>query len=434
VGGLKTHERLLFDVYPDVKIYIMSYNTMKYVSDAYYKTSHSGKIAKYKSCPINFKFKGAIVYDECHLIGSPSSRQGEIIKQVSEHFDYRYFSSGTPADKNEKLYTICSLLDRSLTQGLSYYGWLKQYVRLGNRFSKYAINNDEWDLEKLDALNKRLLTYSTKRGVECLDVPEQIVVPTIEISMSDEHRKIYEEFSYFVVDDIKNRASQNNAGLVANLTNSFQLAQLSCDNPKLLKKNAHFDEFDSSLQKMIDKFDYAKSFNKLRVLDDIIETHCDEQDEKIIVWYYHPWTLYELENHYSKRAPFVVSSELSREDRMKRVEEFKTSKSKIILMSIASANSSTTIVEAKAMVFYETSWVYTDFDQATGRIQRPGQDQSTRVYTIRYKSSVDNIQHENLLTKGKTVQTLLTKQSLSGDEWRQVFNATLSSKLGEETY
>jgi SNF2 family DNA or RNA helicase len=130
-----------------------------------------------------------------------------------------------------------------------------------------------------------------------------------------------------------------------------------------------------------------------------------------------------LAAHLQKRSPVVVSSQLTPEERIQALEAFKRSKSQIAIMSMASANSSVTIIEAKAMVFYETSWVYTDYSQATGRIQRPGQNQTTRIYDIRFARSLDNLQLNNIRSKGNTVQQLLSKESLNHDEWVNIFNA-----------
>jgi SNF2 family DNA or RNA helicase len=431
IGDYKGDDRMIFDAYPDKKLYVMTYDSIKYVADAYYRAANpkSKKIPAYRHCPIKWTVPAAMFFDECHLIGSPDSRRFKVIQSFVHRFEYRYFSSGTPMDKYNKLWGLSTLIDPSLTGGLSYHSWLAQHVQLGNRFSKYAINENTWDLQKLDALNKKLLNYSSKRGIECLNVPEQYVKEPIVIPMSEQHREIYQAFSYFVIDKVFEASKQNGAGVAANLTNNFQFAHLACDNPKLLLDNEHFTELDPELQKKISSFNYSKEYSKLRVLDDIIETHCDEQDEKIIVWYYHPKTLVELEKHLAKRKPFVVSSKLTNQERVETVEAFKTSDSKIIIMSIASANSSTTLVEAKAMAFYETSWVYTDYDQSTGRIQRPGQDQSTVVYNIRFGNSIDCLQLKNLQTKGGLVNSLLSRDSLAKEDWKRIFNCAMDTQI-----
>lgn len=417
-------DRGVFSAYPKIRTFVMTYDTYRRIFD-YYKA----KKQKLIDVLISWfgEYKGCVFFDECHLIGSPTSLRAKAILKTVDAYHYRYLFSGTFADKYAKLYIPSRVLDPSLVDGLSYHAWLEQYCELGNKYSKYAVNENSWDLKKLDALNKRLLEYSSKRGVECLDVPEQYEVPTIQVAMSPEHRAIYEAFSYFVVDDVRAKNEANGLGWAANLTSSFQFAQLSCDNPKLLEQSPRFSEFPPDLQKNIVKFNYEKSFTKLRVLDDILSTHCDDLDEAVIVWYYHPLSKDALVKHLAARHPFVVSSELSKEERQQTIDAFKQqTKSKVIIMSIVSASTSITLIEAKAMVFYETSWAYVDYSQASGRIQRPGQDKETRVYTCRFSKSVDSLQQHNLATKGKVINDLLSRPSLTKDDWKKLFSFSAS--------
>jgi succinyl-CoA synthetase alpha subunit len=82
---------------------------------------------------------------------------------------------------------------------------------------------------------------------------------------------------------------------------------------------------------MIQKFNYEKEFYKLDVLDDIIKDECDENDNKIMIFYVHPLTKDYLINHLIKRQPYIISADVPSEERFKIVQEFEKADSKILI-------------------------------------------------------------------------------------------------------
>jgi SNF2 family DNA or RNA helicase len=343
-----------------------------------------------------------------------------------QFFEYRYLFSATPCDKEEKMYVLLKILDKKLINGLDYNGWLTQFCELGNRFSKYGINKETWDYGKWTLLQDTLYKdYAVKRGKELLNLPVAYDEPLIKVNMSTKHREIYEAFTYEVIQDVKSRNNSNHAGLVANLVNTFAYLQLSVDNPLCLLKTEKFDQFPFKLQQLIKGFNYEKDFDKLEALDYVIDDECVEQENKVIIFCYHPLTIECLAKHFGKKAA-ILSSTIPKEERFAIIDAFKKSSERILVASVLIANTSFSLNECKAAIFYERPWDFITYEQARGRIYRIGQTEEVRYYNMCYNQSIDNLQLAALDKKGKVMENLVKKNVLSSDEWRMVFNYDIS--------
>jgi hypothetical protein len=412
------------------KTFIMSYDAFRAINDYYDKIKHNRKkktAYKKSALPLEIwleNYKGIIFLDECHHLGNPFSLRSHAININLKYFEYRYLSTATLCDKKEKIYMPLKILDKSLISGLGYYAWLSQYVTLGNKWRKYGINESTWNLQKWAELQDVLYKdYAVKRPKSILGLKPEVDMPVIQVDMSPSHRAIYEAFSNEVVSKINqnvNLATHRALNHVMAFANLFPYAMLGVNNPKCLEDSKNFINFPPRLQSMIRQFNFQKDFTKLNVLDKIIQEECVENDNKIVVFYYHPKTKDELVKHLP--SAFVVSADIEKENRFPIIESFKKSKEKIIIMSINIANTSFSLIEAKAMVFFENTFNYTDYFQARGRITRIGQEEETRYYQILYRDSLNALELKNLQTKGQTMDNLIKKNLLSPEEWKLIFN------------
>lgn len=370
---------------------------------------------------------GGLFLDEVHTINNPGSRRSQLLNMNITYFKYRYEFTGTLADKYEKLYQPLKILDKALVDGKSYEDWLSGYVQLGNRFSKYAINDDTWNLEKINNLNKVLLTtYGSKRMMnECLDLPMDYDVPTIYLEMSQKQRQIYEEFTKEELKAASLRKLAGEATIKDSIMNMFGVFQLAVDNPECIIGSPTYEKFPLELQKLIKSYKYENDSVKMDALKDVLSDRVDESDERGIVWYYHPKTAECLKKVLKKYDPVVVEAGMGKDDISNVIKEFKNNnKHKIIIASINIMNTSVTLIECKFQCYLEKTYNYTVYEQSRGRIHRPGKDAMSRTYTFCYKNSIDYIQAENLRTKGNLLNSLMNKDYISQDNWKRIFNAT----------
>lgn len=419
-------------------ILIMTYDTFKGINNFYYDQKNGTKSNPHPSQKVDFKnscvpikdwldgYHGAIFLDECHSLANPKSRRSQTIDMNLMYFKYRYEFTGTLADKYEKLYEPLHILDRALVEGKGYTDWLQSYNEVGNRFSKYAVNPDKWDMEKIVELNQRLLKdYAAKRKmIECLDLPMNYDVPTINVDMSPVHRKIYEEFVKQEMKLAQERKLAGESTVKDSIMNMFGIFQLACENVECIKDTPSFEKFPEDLQTMINNYDWLKDNSKVPVIEAVLEERVDEESQRGIVWYYHPKTKECLVKLLKKYNPVVIEAGMGPEVMSEAIKEFKTNdKHRIIIASINIMNTSVTLTECKWNLYVERTFNYTIYSQSRGRTWRPGQTEVCRTYMTCFKNSIDNLQLQNLQQKGAVLESLLNKNIVDQRMWKMIFNA-----------
>lgn len=443
ISSYPFEKRNIFDssAYPQ-KIIILSYDVLKSISNYYYdiakgtkKTPHPSQVTDYRKSfmPIEewIGNENAVLFlDECHSLSSPKSRRTQIMNMIVPYFEYRYLFTGTLADKYEKLYEPCWILDKNLVELKGYEEWIDTYNERGTKFSQYAINPNGWHIDKIEKLNKTLLDYSVKKKLtECLDIPTMIEVPVISVDMSPIQRKIYEKFSTHTMNSIFEK-SKEDGNFSQKMLNLFPYLQMSVDNPSCLLNSENFENFDEELKSLIKKYDYVKDNSKIEYIDDILENELEENELRGLLWYYHPLTKDALEKRYKKYNPIVIGSDVSEEERFERIKTFKSSnKHKILIASIGILNTSVTLTECKFQIYVEKTFKFNDYEQSLHRIWRAGQDDITKTYSIRFNNSIDNLQEINLKTKGEVLNSLLNKSYIEKGLWKRIFNLRLADEI-----
>lgn len=421
----------------DYDIVICNYDTFRFINDYYDKTVHKRtKKVKYRKSAIPFDKwfgdkKGLLFMDECHLATGRSGRTDVIFMNL-KYFKYRYLFSATPTDKEEKFYSLLRIMNNGLVKGLSYLDWCSQFCEIGTRFSAYQPNLDTWDQNKWSHLQDEISgLYIVTRDKSLLNLPPAIKMPLIHITMSPEHRAVYEAFSYLDMEMIKKKNDQTHSGLVNELCGSFQILQMAVENPEMIVGSKVMHSIDSlncdkqlidNFKNALKNFNYDKHFAKLPALDNIVQYECNELGNKMIIFYYHPATMQALHRKYPDA--FVLSADVEKKDRFQLIEDFKKSDQEIIIMSILIGNTSFTLNEVKACVYFERSWSGIEMEQSEGRFHRIGQTDEVRIYNMLYDCSIDNIQLDTIESKGKTLESLGKKANLTPEEWRTLLGGS----------
>lgn len=407
-------------------VLIFSYDSWKLITSSYGDKS-KGKIL---NVPLNNFFKNEdklICLDECHYLSNPKSDRSKSVFKYLKYFKYRYLFSATPADKNEKLYSICLMLDPKLCMYLKYNDWINKYNDVGTWFSKYAINKNKWHTEELEELNQNLAKYSAKRKAsDVLDLPK-CTFKTFNIDMSEKQKTLYKLFT----NDIVNNCIKKNPDMAGTsvdiIKEAFSTVMSFVENPNVIA-NSDSDMISESIKEKCEKYNYASDYAKLDIVDAILEEEFNNE-QRGIIWYIHPKTKDVIIDRYSNYNPIVISSEMNEEERNQALKEFKNNDSHKIL--IASQNilaTSVTLIEATFAIYLEVSFSYETFLQSTGRIYRIGQDRPVRMYHIWLKDSTD-IFHQNAIEQKKDlVNTLFSakeKPILTLKQMKQLFEGSL---------
>jgi len=425
-------------------IVITNYNTFRNICNYYYDKSHPRKTIKQTDASGKQKNKkeprkefrsavlplqewlggqpGILLLDESHSLADNSSQQTKHMVHHLKFFEYRYLFTGTPADKNEKLYTQCKILDASLVHNLNYNQWCQEYNKVGNNFSPYAINPNGWRYEKIKELNEKLTSDYVvfRKASDCLDIPKNYI-KKMYVELTKEHRFIYEAFVRSALDYIQ---SSTGGLLTRDIINAFPYLQLALDNPDLLIQN-HPDLLTPELRKAVENFNFKENAKKIEVLEDIVAFHAKDLKEKGIVWIWHPDTAYKLQEVLKEYNPLVIIGDTPEETRQQILQEFREgSTHRILIASILVLNTSVTLTQAKFQVYVERVYNYSQYTQSIARISRHGQDQQTYTYPLIYDNSIDVVLSINLDQKDILTNKLVSKGFLTQQEWKKIFNCT----------
>jgi len=430
---------------PNTSIVVTNYNTFRVICQHYNKLKNPKKVAaKAKAASVakelGAKVKksktnpqvlplldwfgdqpGILILDECHNVSNPQSEQTKWFLAHAPVFEYRYLFSGTPFDKNEKLYAQLKILDPALVLRLSYTEWLANYAVLGTAFSPHAIAS--WRYDKVKELNEKVRAgYGgiLRKREDVLVIPANNT-KKLYVELSPLHKEVYKAF---VVSTLEHLQERNGSLLTRDVVNTFPYLQMAIDNPEeLLTK--HADLLTPKLTKMIKSFDYNEDHVKVEAVDAILGDHVDLRHEKGILWIWHPASAKLLADKYARYNPLVVIGETASDDRQGILEQFRQSPAnKLLIASIKILNTSITLVEAKFQVYVERVYSYSQYIQSTGRISRIGQDQETWTYIPIAESTIDCALDVNLETKDLLNTKLLSKEFLTKNEWKRIFEYT----------
>lgn len=424
----KKYSRKIFDNEEvcNKKVLVFSYDSWKLMATAY------GDKARGRTLNIpldNFYGVGKdklICLDECQQLSNPKSDRSRSLFKYMKYFKYRYLFSATPADKNEKLYSVCMLLDPKLVRYMKYNEWINYYNDIGTWFSKYAINPKKWHQEDLDALNQDLAKYSAKRDAkDVLELPPART-ETFTIDMSDKQKELYR----LLTNDIVNNAIKKNPSLdgasVDVIHEAFSTVCSFCENPNILGTNTSQLVSDHIKEKCA-KYNYSSDYVKLDVIDAILEDEIDEQEvpNRGILWYTHPKTKDVVVERYAKYKPIIIAAELSEEERDAALAEFKSNpEHKILIASQNILATSVTLIECTFAIYLETSFSWETYYQSTGRIYRIGQDTCVRFYHIWLNDSTDMFHQRALQVKKEITDYLFSakeKPILTIKQMKQLF-------------
>jgi len=409
----------------DVDVIIMNYRSFLLVSDDYQKDKNPC-IKNYRKTPIPIeewlnKDPGILILDESHNISNPKARQTKAVQLISPYFEYIYDSTGTPADMEQKYYSQLKILDPFLVKNLSYYEWLEEYFVLGDRYSQYRVIKIK--SSKALELQKTVDSICSRRFADdVLELPEQYT-RNYYVELTDIQRRIYQKVVLTKLEEI-----QNSFGYLSSheLRNTFPYLMSSIDNPKLLLK--HLDKFDSSMADMVNSFEF-KDHSKIEALQDILISHANS---KIVIWTSHPSVGYELASLLGGYHPLVINGEVPLPrgyslDQLKGkiVDQFQTDPQyKILIAGIEVMNSSVSLVSATIQIIFDSTFNYTEYDQALKRVRRIGQDKPVFTYKIIADNSLDVFRNKNLEQKDFINKKFLSKEYIDQQTAKQIFNMT----------
>lgn len=390
------------------KIIITSYNTFRLTS-TYYKDLRSKKVKGKKSTMkkarksyVDFsKFgeKRMIILDECQSINNYDSQQSTCLHLVKDYFERRVEMSGSIGYKFLQMYSLCKFL---VPQRIPY------------SFSEWKnfVSKDQWGRElnedkvkefKENVIDELMVTYHN-----CVPQKEENL-ELIYVDMNDKMRKIYQEFSSNVVNDlIKEMEGEVTRQSILERLN--YLSQITSD-PSLLEiKGWKFEDNP-----------------KVEILKSLIEKYVDEEGRKVIVWSNHPRVLNKLAEVFSSYNPCVIHGDektsVKREERVERINQFKKDPNQKILFTNKVLSTSISLVECSVNIYWDVPSDPDIFEQSRKRVQGPLQQFKIDTNILMFDKSVDLYLYYEILLKRQSMKGLISmKDKLTLDDYKNILN------------
>jgi SNF2 family DNA or RNA helicase len=421
VGGIN-NRRCFSD--SGIDVIIMNYRSFLLVSDEYKKENKTKKLKtkNYRKTGIPIKDwlngdTGILILDESHNIANPKARQTQAIHLLAPYFENRILSTGTPADIEWKNYSQLKILDPALVRNLSYSNWLMEYFNLGDRFSSYSIKGikPHKAIELSDLVKKHCIR---RFADDVLNLPQQYV-RKYYVEFSPIQKEIYQKIVKNKMEEIQQEFGNLNTRAVFN---SFPYLMLAIDNPQLLLKHAENPKIPINL---IDDFEFNKDHPKVQALIDIVDNH---PKEKIVIWTSHPSVAGFLSGIF--KNCLLINGE-SKVPKGMTLDQFKDSivekfqnmpECRILIASTQVMNSSITLVAANIQIVFDSTFNYTEYDQALSRVYRIGQDKPVFTYILLIDESLDVMRNKNLEQKDFVNNNFLKKDYIDLQTAKVLFN------------
>ena len=413
----------------DAKAVVMTYRTFLLISDDYYKEKTGKQSKAYRKPVIPFDSWGknrCVVLDEAHNLKNLQSRQAKVLHLHRDYFRFRYILTGTPTPNIfTEIYSQMKFIEPGLYNE-SYYQWIKRIADTGNRYSPYAINYVYPEKEKAEQ-EKYQDWVIRRRFHDHLDVPEAFV-DKIYMELPKTQKQIYEQL---VMQELNVVKEENGFLHPKKVLQKFPYISQALDDPILLK--GKIDKMLSpALYNLVDKWKFSDSM-KYEMMMALVKKYVDEQDEKLVIFDFHPKILdaivKELQSYdplliHGQNTPTGTDQNLFRDN---IVEDFRNNpKRKILVASSEVLKTAVNLQFCNKVIYYSRNYSYLTWSQTQGRFVRPGQDRVAVMHPFIYENSLDELLdtalekkdnlNENLFRRGSEVQ-----ESYSQQEWKNIF-------------
>ena len=331
-----------------------------------------------------------IILDEAQKIKNPNSKATQTIKKLTSN--YKLALSGTPIENHlGELWSIFSFIMPG------FLGSLKTF--------KQAFQNPierDRDYQKQKLLNKKIHPFILRRTKEKVlsELPEKVEI--IKYAEFDEKEvKLYE--SIRVIMDKKVRDAITKNGLAKSqiivLDALLKLRQVCC-HPKLLKveeakKLNHSSKLDMFLELMDELLAEGRKILVFSQFTSMIDIMKEELDN--------------LNINYSTLTG-------STKDRDEVINEFKSGKTNVFLISLKAGGVGLNLTEADTVIHYDPWWNIAAQNQATDRAYRIGQDKNVFVYKLVVRNSIEEKILELQNKKAKLTQIYEENEKVETNE------------------
>jgi len=346
---------------------------------------------------VGSKQNSMIVIDESSKMKNNKAAITKILLSINHYFNYRVLMSGTPAPNIETEYWAQMTF---LNYGIFHYkfnAFKNEYFHLsrGNqvmrgqfmtRATAREIFSHGWEYAITDEKRKELMLkiqpychYADKE--KCLDLPDRIN-EIRDIYMQKKQASIYNQMKKNCIAEIE---GENIIAQVA-LTKIMKLRQIT--------SGFAFD--DHGIARAVEG-----GSPKVEELKNIIEQVGNKQ---LIIWCQFHWEIEALQQIIGNCS--VLYGKVPANKRQNEIDDFRSGKNRFLIAHPASAGHGLTFVNCNIQIFFSLNYSWEQYEQARGRIHRPGQKNNCLYIHLICEDTIDKIIYDVLQRKGDSQELI----------------------------
>ncbi len=304
-----------------------------------------------------------VILDEAQKIKNPRTKMAIAIKSFNS--DYRIAMSGTPIENHlGELWSIFSFLMPGFLSTLTMF----------KRFYQNPIEKENV-AGRQDILNRKIKPFMLRRTKDSVidELPDKTEIIKY-VEFDEKQSQLYESIRVSMEKEVRDLISKQGveSSHITILDALLKLRQVCC-HPSLLK-----------LKQKIDVEVSAKLELFLELIEELLE-----EGRKILVFSQFTSMLKIIENALIEREVRYSKLVGSTKNRDKVIDEFRSGKSDIFLISLKAGGVGLNLVEADTVIHYDPWWNPATENQATDRAYRIGQTKAVFVYKLIVQNSIE---------------------------------------------
>jgi TATA-binding protein-associated factor len=411
------NRRKWLDKNPDIKILVMSYETMRNdIGDS----GKEGPLMKWA-----VKNANTVIYDEAHKLCNHDTKQSTRARRLAKKVSNVVMATGTPITKGTA--NFWPLLNGMEPGAFPNRERFKVRYTTDKRQEQYGDGQGLGGLDPLTEPEFRTVMQGTMRRVataDVLDLPEKTYQRRL-IDIPAKWRAVYEEMEEDMIAHLPSEDEETALTAMTTLVKMMRLAQLAnsaCDLETVqeLDDKPGSDTYGEMVEKIM-VHPKEPCWKGDAMLEILAELHQDDRGSGIehghnpVVAFAPHKKLTRLCGKMAEAKGYrvgYIDGDVSGTQRTKYRLAFQDNELDLMMVSTGAGGTGLTLTAASTAIYLMRPWSYVESTQSEARIYRKGQTRHTQIIDLIARNSVESRVLESLRAKNANLAELVRDRRL----------------------